>query len=221
MAYNLSPDAAPQPGLYTPQLESDACGTGLFVNLDNRASSAIVDKALRMLEHMEHRGACGCEPESGDGAGITVHLPHTFYQHLSGNGSLSFFLPDLGTYGTGIFFMPKAVLAQTAIRSEIERAAERLKFEVVGYREIPTHSDVLGPTSRSTEPYMTQPFFATAPGLTPRELDRRLYVLRKLITKYVQESLPQHAGEFYACSLSSRIITYKGQLSSTQVRPYF
>ena len=215
-------EQARQPGLYTPQFESDACGTGLYVNLDNVPSNGIVDKALLMLERMEHRGACGCEPESGDGAGITVQLPHAFYRKLSAEDELPFFLPDAGTYGTGLFFLPRSPLAQTAIRSEIERAADELSFELVGFREVPVNSPVLGPTAASAEPYITQPFFATASeGLTPKQLDRKLYVLRKLITRNVGETLPQHADDFYACSLSSRTIVYKGQLTSLQVREYY
>ncbi len=235
--------SAGQPGLYTPELESDACGTGLFVNLDNRASNGIVDRALRMLERMEHRGACGCEPESGDGAGITTHLPHAYYRKLASDGELPFFLPDPGSYGTGLFFLPKSPAAQRAIREEIETAAETLGFELVGFREVPTNPDGLGPTALSTEPYVTQPFFATSrtvdrnvstatsaepikEGRHPdserrKTLDRRLYVLRKLITRKVVALMPQHAEDFYVCSLSSRTITYKGQLTSLQVRTYY
>ncbi len=210
-----------QPGLYCPDLESDACGTGLFANLDGIRSNAVVDKALRMLEHMEHRGACGCEPESGDGAGITVQLPHTFYRKLSNDGELSFFLPDEGTYGTGVFFMPKGALAVAAVRGEIQKAAEQLNFELVGYREVPTDNSMLGPTAASTEPYMTQPFFAYGEELTPKALDRKLYVLRRVLTHNVRQNLPQHAGDFYVCSLSSRTVIYKGQLTSMQVRTYY
>ena len=233
--------SAGQPGLYTPQLESDACGTGLYVNLDNKPSNAIVHRALRMLERMEHRGACGCEPESGDGAGITTQLPHAYYRKLSSDGELPFFLPDPGSYGTGLFFMPKSVTAQRAIREEIEEAAETLGFELVGFREVPTAPEGLGPTALSTEPYVTQPFFATSRAVTQpatapaqsstlanhpdserrRTLDRRLYVLRKLITNKVQRLMPQHADDFYICSLSSRTIVYKGQLTSHQVRTYY
>lgn len=217
---NTQPEG--QYGLYTPQYESDACGTGLYVNLNNKASNAIVDKALNMLERMEHRGACGCEPESGDGAGISVHLPHAFYKKSSIEGNLGFFLPDQGTYGTGLFFMPKHRAAQEAIKKEIQLAADKLGFQLVGYREVPVNSNILGPTSASSEPYITQPFFATPQvGLSPKQLDRKLYVLRKLITRNVIEVVPQHAKAFYCCSLSSRIIVYKGQLTSLQVRQYY
>jgi len=116
-------------GLYTPQYESDACGTGLYVNLDNKASNSIVDKALNMLERMEHRGACGCEPESGDGAGISLHLPHVFYKKQSVEGNLGFFLPDKGSYGTGLFFLPKNRLVQDSIKIEFQQAADQLGFQ--------------------------------------------------------------------------------------------
>ena len=240
----VNTSSADQPGLYTPELESDACGTGMFVNLDNKPSNSIVDRALQMLERMEHRGACGCEPESGDGAGITTQLPHAYYRKLASDGELPFFLPDAGSYGTGLFFFPKSPAAQKAIREEVGKAAELLGFELVGFREVPTRPGGLGPTALSTEPYVTQPFFATSretirpeplPDARRREralaaserseaartLDRRLYVLRKLITANVRELMPRQADDFYICSLSSRTIVYKGQLTSHQVRSYY
>jgi glutamate synthase (NADPH/NADH) large chain len=91
-------------GLYTPQLESDACGTGLIANLKGNKSHQLIDQALQMLENMEHRGACGCEPNTGDGAGILIQIPHLFFQAKA--KELGFFLPDMGLYGVGMIFFP-------------------------------------------------------------------------------------------------------------------
>ena len=209
-----------QQGLYTPQVESDACGTGMYVSLKKEKSNTIVDKALTMLENMEHRGACGCDPNSGDGAGILTHLPHSFFEK-----NLKFELPEEGRYGVGMMFFPNDEKSIKSCEKEIEKAAKSLNFKILGYREVPTDNTCLGPTSRSVEPCIKQVFFTKSEYLkekpNAKDFDRKLFVLRKLITQNIIKSNPEFIDDFYIPSLTCRIIIYKGQLTSHQVRKYY
>ena len=126
-----------QRGLYTPQLESDACGIGLIAHLEKSYSHQLVSDALLMLENMEHRGACGCDPESGDGAGILIHIPHRLYA----SETLGFELPRLGEYGVGCFFFPKGQ-DRTAITNIIRDTASEFDLEMIGSREVPVDSSI-------------------------------------------------------------------------------
>ncbi len=204
-------------GLYVPQLESDACGIGMIANLEKKYSHKLVSDALTMLENMEHRGACGCDPESGDGAGILIHVPHSLF--LSEN--LSFRLPEQGEYGVGAFFFPKGEYFKE-IYQKIREAALELNIELIGRRRVPVVSNILGESSSSSEPDIYHLFFLPK----DRELDklvfeRKLLILRKYLTHKVIASYPEYKHDLYVCSLSSKTMIYKGQLTSGQVRQYY
>jgi len=138
-------------GLYVPQLESDACGIGMIANLEKKYSHKLVSDALTMLENMEHRGACGCDPESGDGAGILIHVPHSLF--VSEN--LSFNLPEEGAYGVGAFFLPKGEKREE-IYEKIGEAASDLGIELIGRRKVPVVSSILGEASSASEPDLSR-----------------------------------------------------------------
>ncbi len=205
-----------QQGLYTPQLESDACGIGMIANLEKIYSHQTVSDALTMLENMEHRGACGCDPESGDGAGILIHVPHQLFS----SESLDFELPSLGDYGVGSVFYPKGQDFEE-INAMISSGADALGLNLIGKRRVPVDSSILGATSSASEPNIYHLFFTSKEGLSGKILDRKLLVLRKSISHEVINAYPQHKDDFYIASLSSRTMVYKGQLTSTQVRAYF
>lgn len=209
-------DDTNQRGLYTPQLESDACGIGLLAHLEKTYSHQIVSDALTMLENMEHRGACGCDPESGDGAGILIHIPH----RLFASEDLGFELPNIGEYGVGCFFMPKDQ-DYDDIHAIIKQTAEEIDLSLLGTRRVPVDSSILGEASSASEPDIINFFFTSNEGLSNKLLDRKLLVLRKIGNHRVVKKYPQHKHDFYISSLSSRTIVYKGQLNSMQVRAYF
>ncbi|SNC64743.1 glutamate synthase (NADH) large subunit [Hymenobacter gelipurpurascens] len=214
----MTPDN-PQ-GLYRPEFEHDACGTGFIAYLNGRKSHQIITDALTMLENMEHRGACGCDSDSGDGAGLLLQLPHWFF--LEECTALSIRLPEPGHYGVGMLFLPKDSTTQAACRAVIQAAGDKLGLAVLGYRPVPVNPAGIGPTALAAEPSMEQVFVARPTGLaTTEDFERKLYVLRRYITKLVQEQVPAAAEDFYFASLSCKIIVYKGQLTTYQVRGYF
>ena len=161
-------------GLYVPQLESDACGIGMIANLEKEYSHQLVADALTMLENMEHRGACGCDPESGDGAGILIHVPHSLF--LSEN--LSFRLPDQGEYGVGAFFFPKGENFKE-IYQKIGEAALDLNIDLIGRRRVPVVSSILGEASSSSEPDIYHLFFLPK----DRELEKQIFERKLLIIR--------------------------------------
>jgi len=205
-----------QHGLYTPQLESDACGIGLIAHLEKSYSHQLVSDALLMLENMEHRGACGCDPESGDGAGILIHIPHRLYA----SEDLGFELPSVGEYGVGCFFFPKGQDFES-ITDIIRTTATEFSLEMLGNRKVPVDSSILGEASGSSEPDIVNFFFVSKEGLSGKLLDKRLLMLRKVANHRVVAAFPHHKHDFYVASLSSRTLVYKGQLNSMQVRAYY
>jgi glutamate synthase (NADPH/NADH) large chain len=211
-------------GLYHPSLEKDACGIGFVANLKGRPSHEVITDAITMLENMEHRGACGCEENTGDGAGILIQIPHDFYKKKC--SALNIKLPNAGRYGTGLIFFPTDENRKQACRSIIEEAARKLDLTILGYRKVPTHSSTehadLGLSALNTEPDIDQIFiktnFVTASSW---ELERKLYVFRNYTAHRIHQEVADTIDEFYYSSLSSRTIVYKGQLTTWQVRPYY
>ncbi len=209
-----------QEGLYDPKFEHDACGTGFITNINGVKSHQIIVDALTMLENMEHRGACGCDPDSGDGAGIMLQIPHEFF--LEECMSLAIDIKEPGNYGVGMIFLPKETQARKAIKKIIESCAAQLNLPLLGYRKVPVNSEVVGETSRTVEPVIKQLFIGKPKNTASNDdFERKLFVLRRLITRTVTENIKNEGGEFYFASLSSRVIVYKGQLTTYQVRQYY
>jgi glutamate synthase (NADPH/NADH) large chain len=207
-------------GLYRPEFEHDSCGTGFITNINGHKSNQIIDDALTMLENMEHRGACGCDPDSGDGAGILIQLPHEFFMEECSNLEIS--LPEPGEYGVGMIFFPKESALKKAARTIIDNAIEKLGLHKLGYRKLVVNSSVIGETARSAEPDVEQLFIARPHYITNADdFERKLYVLRRYINKTVTESIPGARNDFYFPSLSCRVIIYKGQLTTYQLRQYY
>src|SRR5690606_10431454 len=208
-----------QEGLYQSDFERDACGVGFVAHLKGNKTHAQVRDALTMLENMEHRGACGCDPESGDGAGIMTQLPHeVFWEECL---SLGIQLNEPGYYGVGMAFLPKEKETNRLCRRIIEEAAADRGMEFLGFRQVPVNPEGLGPTALSVEPDIVQFFVSRPAGVTNTEdFERKLYVLRQLIVKNVRASA-EAAEDLYIASLSCRVIVYKGQLTTYQVGTYF
>ena len=197
-----------QQGLYSEEYEHDSCGVGMVVNIHGGKSHELVDNALRVLENMEHRGA-ETRDKTGDGAGIMVQIPHEFIL-LQGIP-----VPEKGSYGTGIVFMPKEEKLQREILSVMTKEIECEGFQLMHVRTVPIQPNVLGKAAYEVEPAIKQ-IFVTAVNETQKEtIDRSLYIIRKRIENKITDK------DFYICSLSSKNIIYKGMLTSGQLRRYF
>ncbi len=211
---------SPQQGLYRPEFEHDSCGTGFIANIHGHKSNQIIDDALTMLENMEHRGACGCDPETGDGAGILIQLPHEFLMEECSNLEIS--LPEPGEYGVGMIFFPKDSALKKACRMVIANAIEKLGLHKLGYRKLAVNSSVIGETARKAEPDVEQLFILRPHHITNADdFERKLYVLRRYINKTITETIPGAGEHFYFTSFSCKTIIYKGQLTTYQLRKYF
>jgi glutamate synthase (NADPH/NADH) large chain len=207
-------------GLYNPSFERDSCGIGFVANIKGYKSHQIISDALTILEHMEHRGACGCEINTGDGAGIMIQTPHEFF--FDECIRLGFHLPAYGKYGVGMIFFPRDVMLKEECRDIFNRAAEKLGLEVLGYRKVPVNPDGIGPTALSVEPDIEQVFIASPDHISdPEEFERKLFILRNYSSHTIQNSVKKDPIGFYLASLSYKTVVYKGQLTSMQVRNYF
>jgi glutamate synthase (NADPH/NADH) large chain len=215
----LMEDLPEQQGLYVPELEKDACGTGLIAHLNGEKTHQLVEDALHMLTNMEHRGACGYEPNTGDGAGILIQTPHEFF--VKKCKEKGFELPEFGKYGVGVTFFPSNRSLRQQCRVLLDDYIDEMGFVLLGYRKIPTDNEELGESAIAVEPRMEQVFIRPKEELERKALERRLYVLRKFATHNIHETYPQSKDQFYITSFSYKTVVYKGQLTTFQLRPYF
>ena len=207
-------------GLYHPSFEHDSCGIGFVANIKGHKSHQHVADALTILENMEHRGACGCETNTGDGAGILIQIPHEFF--FDESIRLGFHLPSYGRYGVGTIFFPREIRLREECRDIFNRAAEKLRLEILGYRKVPVNAEGIGPTALSVEPEIEQVFIACPDHISnPDDFERKLFVLRNYAAHTIRNTVKQDAIGFYVASLSYKTIVYKGQLTSLQLRQYF
>lgn len=219
MEKNYSVETKPQ-GLYDPSFERDACGIGFVASIKGNKSHQHISDALTILENMEHRGACGCEVNTGDGAGIFLQIPHEFFFDECVKQGVH--LPAFGKYGVGVVFFPKEIKLREECRDIFNRAAEKLGLEVLTYRSVPVNTAGIGPTALSVEPVMEHVFIACPDHISnPIDFERKLFVLRNYASHTINSTVRKDAIGFYIASLSYKTIVYKGQLTSTQVRHYF
>ncbi|UII21933.1 glutamate synthase large subunit [Fulvivirga ligni] len=209
-----------QRGLYTPELEHDACGIGCIANIDGSKTSAIVQDAIDMLENMEHRGGTGSDPETGDGAGILIQIPHDFL--ATECEKLGFELPEAGKYGAGMIFFPVNPAVRNECREILEKHAEEMGFILLGYRNVPVNHNIPGSGARNVEPVIEQIFLKHSDNnITTEALERKLFVLRNYTTHYIGHNVKGNNTDFFVPSLSSKVMVYKGQLRTNQLRPYY
>ncbi len=207
-------------GLYDPSFEKDSCGIGFVANIKGHKSHQIISDALTILENMEHRGACGCESNTGDGAGLMIQTPHEFF--FDECLRLGIHLPAYGRYGVGMLFFPRDLMLKEQCRDVFNRAAEKLGLEILGYRKVPVNPDGIGPTALSVEPDMEQVFVASPDHISnPDDFERKLFILRNYASHTINNTVKKDTIGFYIASLSYKTVVYKGQLTSMQVRHYF
>jgi len=206
-------------GLYTPELERDSCGVGLLCDLNAISSHYIVDSTLTILENMEHRGAYGAESNTGDGAGILTQIPHSFFVNIAREKTID--IPEFKEYGVGMFFFPKDPVKKKFCQTIIRKYVYMYDMKVFMTREVPVDNTMIGSMALATEPDMEQWFVKQNNLVDLPDLENHLFFLRSSILNdaYLQD--PTLIDDFYASSFSSKTIVYKGQLSATQLRPYF
>ena len=203
-------------GLYDPQFEHDACGVGFIVHKTGKKSHDIVEQALTILLNLDHRGACGAEKNTGDGAGILCQIPDLFFRKVTSN--LGFTLPAAGQYGVGMLYTAPDAEIRGKGRQEFEKIAAEEGLKVLGWRDVPTDNSSLGNSAKSTEPFIEQVFIERNANLSDDlAFERKLYVIRKR-SHLSRQSFNRY---WYPCSISSRTIVYKGQLMPVQVGDYF
>ncbi|MCC5829708.1 MAG: glutamate synthase large subunit [Phycisphaeraceae bacterium] len=209
-------------GLYDPANEKDACGVGFIAHIKGKKSHAIVSDALTMLQHMDHRGACGCEPNTGDGAGILSAMPHEFFERVA-REEMGVTLPDPGLYGVGHVFLPRDEKAREACKALVERYIEVQDQRFLGWRRVPTCPDEadIGPSARASEPCIEQIFIGARKSTNRTAFCRELYLIRKQAFHAIRALNRLLLEDYHMCSLSSRVIVYKGQLTSGQVPLYY
>ena len=207
-------------GLYDPRNEHDSCGLGFIANIKGRKSNDIVQKGIFILENLEHRGATGADPLVGDGAGMLTQIPHEMYREEM--EKLSCFLPDLGGYGVGMFFFPKEVKYHMLIKGIIVKLSEEQGIKLLGWRDIPVNNECLSNDKeiREAEPIHVQGFFKKPEGMSENDFERNLYVLRKKTTNKIYKELGSEEL-YYAVSLSSRTVVYKGMFLADQLAKYY
>ena len=201
----------PAQGLYDPRFEHDACGIGFVTHIKGRKSHDIIVKGIQVLINLTHRGACGCDPETGDGAGILIQIPHQFFARQC--ESLGFTLPPAGEYGVGMTFLPVEKQHRLQCEGVIERIVREEGLSVLGWRDTPIDASTIGRVARGSQPYIQQIFIARARGMNEDQLERRLYVARKRIESELADA--------YIPSMSCRTIVYKGLLLAPQIARFY
>ncbi|MFZ4598155.1 MAG: glutamate synthase large subunit [Terrimicrobiaceae bacterium] len=208
----------PKQGLYDPAFEHDACGVGFLVNIHGIKSHDVVRNALTILRNLDHRGACGCEANTGDGAGILLQLPDKFLRRVCGDSGIS--LPDPGQYGVGMVFTSPDPEEAAAAQVEFEKIAAARGHAVLGWRDVPTDNSSLGKTACDSEPRMRQVFIGCQKHPSdPLAFERDLYVIRKMASNAIRST--EIDPLWFVASLSSRTIVYKGMLMPAQVDAYY
>ena len=207
-------------GLYDPSFEHEACGVGLVANVKGRKSHSIIEQGLEVLINLGHRGASGADPETGDGAGIIMQMPHEFISHKF--GALGASVPEPGSYGIGMVFLPPEPDERARCEAVIERVVEAEGQRFLGWRDVPVSPDKIGVLSARVMPVIRQFMVGRAEsGESGSEFELRLFIIRKQIEKAILGDDLAAGGDFYICSLSSRTLVYKGLVMAHQLQDFY
>jgi glutamate synthase (ferredoxin) len=211
----------PKQGLYDPQFEHDACGVGFVVNIKGKKSNTVVKQGIQILKNLDHRGACGSEVNTGDGAGILMQLPHAFLKKVAKKDA-RINLPEPGLYASGNIFMPRNATQRRKIEEVFARVVQAEGQVYLGARTVPTNNTMLGETAKASEPFVRQVFIGRgAETLDENEFERKLYVIRKRAFNEIRMSTIGGAEFWYVVSLSHKTMVYKGMLTTNQLDQYF
>jgi len=206
-------------GLYDPAHEHDACGVGFVVNMRGEQSHEIVRSGLEILVNLTHRGACGCDPLTGDGAGILTQIPDGFFREQAER--LKVKLPTKGDYGVGTLFLPRDTAERRFCEARMEAIAAEEGQKLVAWRNVPIDNRMLGPTAQDVEPVIRQFFIVRGEETPPEMFEWKLYVIRRRQELEVRRSKLKQKSYNYVPSLSSRVVIYKGLLLAEQVEVFY
>ncbi|HYW42325.1 MAG TPA: glutamate synthase large subunit [Bryobacteraceae bacterium] len=206
-------------GLYDPLNEHDSCGIGFVASVKGHKSHDIIVKGIQVLVNLTHRGACGCDPETGDGAGVLIQIPHKFFARESAR--LGFTLPAPGEYGIGMTFLPVEPHPRFLCEGIIERIVREEGLNVLGWRDTPIEGSAIGRVARASQPYIEQIFVSRSKGMTEEQLERKLYIVRKRAEAEIAASDLADKSFFYIPSFSARTIVYKGLLLAPQIAHFY
>ncbi|RUT30601.1 glutamate synthase large subunit [Paenibacillus zeisoli] len=213
-------DIPAKQGLYDPAFEKDACGMGFVAHIKGRPSHDIVSQALTMLINMEHRGGQGSEPNSGDGAGIMIQLPHRFFALEA--EKLGFNLPEPGQYGVGMVFLPHDEEVRSRQEAKFKEIVEEEGQQLLGFRTVPTNDEMLGKSAKEAKPYVRQAFISRSADIKDDlSFERKLYVIRRRAELAIRYGGAEQGDAFYMPSLSCRKVVYKGMLTTEQVGEFY
>ena len=207
-------------GLYNPAYEHDACGIGMICSIRNERSRKIVEDGLKILCNLEHRGAVGADPKAGDGAGILIQIPDEFFR--AEVAKLGFELPARNHYGVAQLFMPRDTGLHAMIEEAYEEATRQEGLEILGWRDVPVDSSILGESVKPTEPIHRQVFIGRGPGIADDDtFERKLFVARKVASNRLRAEEADGLPGYYPVSCSSRTIVYKGLVLADGVVKYY
>jgi glutamate synthase domain-containing protein 2/glutamate synthase domain-containing protein 1/glutamate synthase domain-containing protein 3 len=206
-------------GLYHPQNEHDACGMGLVASIRGEKSHEIIRHGLQVLLNLTHRGAAGCDPETGDGAGILIQIPHVFFAREC--GELGMQLPDPGAYGVAMVFLPVDKHSRLQCEGVMERISQEEGARVIGWRDTPVDGDAIGREARASQPYIEQFFVGRPEGLDEEAFERLLYRIRRRTENEMAASEIDGKDDFYVPSFSCRTIIYKGLMLAPQIEKFY
>ncbi len=215
-----NPGMPQKQGLYDPWFEHDACGVGFVVDMKGRPSHRILQHAIQVLKNLDHRGAAGSEPNTGDGAGVLLQMPHAFNREVCRKARIS--LPPPGSYGSGLIFLPRNATKRRKLEQMFEQIVQSEGQTFLGWRTVPTNNASLGETAKSCEPFVRQVFIGRDPAITDdMAFERKLYVIRKRGYNEIRTSTLDGSEFWYTNSLSYKTIIYKGMLLTEQLEQYF
>ena len=206
-------------GLYHPQHEHDNCGMGLVASIKGEASHDIIRRGLEVLINLTHRGAAGCDPETGDGAGILIQIPHAFFAMEC--ATLGMNLGERGTYGVAMVFLLVDKHARLQCEGVFERMAQAEGLTVLGWRDTPVNGDAIGREARASQPYIQQFFVGRPEGMDEDAFERLLYIVRRCTFNEIGASDIVDKGDFYVPSFSCRTIIYKGLMLAPQIEKFY
>ncbi|MBI4339855.1 MAG: glutamate synthase large subunit, partial [Chloroflexi bacterium] len=207
-------------GLYRPEFEHDSCGVGIVADILGRRSHRMVQMGLEVLDNLAHRGACGCDPKTGDGGGMLLQMPHAFFRQRAADVGIA--LPAPGHYGVAMVFLPWEAEDRAACQSILEATIKEEGQTFLGWRDVPVDDSGIGVIAQDSEPVIRQAFVGRNPALPDQDsFERKLYVIRKVVERKISQSSVQSRDAFYISSLSSNTVVYKGLLMPEQVRGFF
>lgn len=207
-------------GMYSSSFEHDACGMGFVADIKGRKSRAIIDKALEVIKNLEHRGAVGADPETGDGAGILIQMPDEFIRKVAAEKKIK--LPDYGRYAVGMMFLPQNSTVRKSVENIIEKIVLDENQKFLGWRDVPVNPKVPGKGAQATQPFIRQCFIGANNRIVSQdEFERKLYLIRRIIDHRIRTELQLDRSKYYVASFSSRVLIYKGMLRAQQLIDFY